>query len=130
MKPNNRRANTPMIGVSLPVIDDMQLVKSVLSLPIDETFRSKLTALLPKLEPGKFGLLKTRTRDLLMRYALDQNLFARVKRKGQAGIRVFASGVTYEERRVKGTVFAEELVARFVPSKGGVMPTPPGRRVA
>ena len=37
---------------------------------------------------------------------------------------------TFDERAGAGTAFAERLIARHVPSKGGVMPVPPRRRSA
>jgi hypothetical protein len=36
----------------------------------------------------------------------------------------------FDERPGAGTAFAERLIARFVPSKGGAMPMPPKRRSA
>lgn len=125
---NPRRANTPMISGALPAIDDRELVRRILTLPLGETFRTELETLLPKIEKGKFGVLKKSMRDRLFKLALESNIIERIKSKNGIGISI--NNATYETRVVEGTAFAEDLISRFVPSKGGRMPVPPGRRVA
>lgn len=128
MRANNRSTKTKLLAGTLPVIDDRTLVTRILTLPLGATLRAELEELLPRIEPGKFGQLKKSLRDKLYRLAVDGNLLARVT--PSKGIHVSVNNATYESRVVEGTAFAEELIARFVPSKGGSMPVPPGRRVA
>jgi hypothetical protein len=123
---NPRRANTPMISGAMPAIDDLTLVKRILTLPLGATYRAELEALLPSIEPQKYGQIKKRLRDQLMKLAQEQSLIAKIK--PSKGIHVSLS-VGYEERRVRGTDIAEAILAWQNP-KTGTMPVPPGRRVA
>ncbi len=118
----------PLIGgcTAMPVIDDLTVVKLVLALPIGEAFREELQELADGLEPGKFGQLKRRDRDKFVKLALHHGAIQRPKTIERNAV-VYAPG-HYSDRETPGTAFAVAIIASQVPSKGGAMPVPPGRK--
>jgi hypothetical protein len=122
-----RRSNGSNFS-GLPTVDDARLVTLALTLPLDAAFRAELLEIQPTLVPGKFGTLKKSTRDRGMRLLVESQTLKRVTPEAKPGIHVSISPTgTYEDRRVRGTDFAERLL--YLPD-GSPKPIPaPLRRI-
>lgn len=111
---------------NVPAIDDVTLVRTVLSLPIGATLRKELLDVVDSLVVGKFGQLPKADRDRLMRLAIAESALPRAAAKPK-GVSLH-TGHPYEVKRTKGTVVAEGIISAQIPALGGRMPVPPGRR--
>lgn len=126
--PNNRRSNTTVPGSAPSMsLDDHLLVTKILELPIGDKFRADLTVLVEKLVPGKYGQMKTKTRDALVKFAKQHGAIQPPKRRAP---RLHAYCDHYDECENQGTKIAEAIVAWQNPHAGGVMPVPPPMRKA
>lgn len=131
MKQQNRRStNTPSpLFSNIQSIDDAELVKRVIALPIDDDLRAELVALDGKLKPGRFGVMRKGLRDRIIKIARAGGAIQKCTRP--KGIKTpLKAPDHYMDGVSEGTSLAEAIIAWQCPSLGGTMPVPPGKRSA
>jgi len=109
------KASAPGLA-PMPSIPDDELVRRVLTLDLGSKFRAELERTAANIEPGKYGQLERSERDALLKFAREHGVLEIQKKK--------------KVRETGGTEFGAMIVASQVPSLGGKMPAPPGRRSA
>ena len=128
-----RSANTPVPvfgGNKLAPLCDSLLIEKVLTLPLGDAFREELEEMLTNILPGKFGQLKRDYRDRLLKFGMQNGALPKPVKPIKGRVMSSNAPDAYDVRETKGTRKAMKLIAQFVPSMGGKMPAPPGRKSA
>jgi hypothetical protein len=122
------KASAPGLA-PMPSIPDDELVRRVLTLDLGSKFRAELERTAANIEPGKYGQLERSERDALLKFAREHGVLE-IQKKKKVALTALSHVDTYDVRETGGTEFGAMIVASQVPSLGGKMPAPPGRRSA